>query len=150
MMNLNKVRDAVSFLLFVIFLTGCHLEGSDKQVCFKNHCVDVEVVQTQGNRMRGLQFRDSLGEDKGMLFIFPGSQRHRFWMKDTKIPLDIVWFDSAQRVVHIKNNIPPCQQDPCPTYAPPSEALYVLEVNAGHAKRMGLQKGDRLDLYLGL
>lgn len=83
-----------------------------------------------------------------MLFILPERQRHSFWMKDTKIPLDIIWLDFVRRVVHVEDHVPPCQEDPCPTYTPDSSALYVLEVNAGHAKRMGLQKGDRLDFHL--
>lgn len=135
------------FFLCVFLLSGCQTPVSRDRVCFENQCVDVEVVREQENRARGLQFRDSLGEKQGMLFIFPESRRHDFWMKDTKIPLDIIWIDSAYQVVHIENNVPPCLRDPCPRYAPQAPARYVLEINAGHAMRMGLQKGTGVKFH---
>jgi len=91
---------------------------------------------------RGLQFRESLDKNKGMLFVFAESRRHAFWMKDTLIPLDIIWLDYARRVVYIAPNIPPCPQDPCPSYSPERDALYVLEINAGVAQQLGLKPGD--------
>lgn len=98
--------------------------------------------------MRGLQFRGSLDSYSGMLFIFPQSRRHSFWMKDTLIPLDMIWMDHGRKIVHIEHDVPPCREDPCPVYTPPQEALYVLEVNAGTAGALGLQLGDEAEFKI--
>jgi uncharacterized protein len=116
---------------------------AENQVCFKDSCIDVEVVQKQEDRTRGLQFRKSLGGKNGMLFIFPNNRRQSFWMKDTFISIDIIWMDPARKVVHIEKNVPPCKADPCPTYVPNQNALYVLEINAGHAASLNIHVGDR-------
>jgi uncharacterized protein len=139
------------FLLGII-LTSCRAMPAKNFVCFKRTCVEVEIALTQQDRQRGLQGRESLSESAGMLFIFPSPGQHGFWMKDTLIPLDMIWLDASRRVVHIEYQVPPCHQDTCPTYLPQNDALYVLEVNAGMAKQMGLSEGSsmefRLDQYL--
>lgn len=137
-------------LLAVFSLLGCKAGFFQKQdrVCFKEQCVRTEIARTQEAFYRGLQFRDSLGQNEGMLFIFPMSQIHSFWMKDTRIALDIIWLDHFRRVVHIAKNVPPCKKDPCPIYSPSSEALYVLEVNASWTDRFGVQVGDLADFFL--
>jgi uncharacterized membrane protein (UPF0127 family) len=89
-------------------------------------------------------FRSSLGADQGMLFVFAQSAPHRFWMKNTLIALDMIWLDYARRVVHIAHNVPPCKIDPCPSYGPQHPAIYVLELNAGQAQRIGLAVGSQL------
>ena len=71
-------------------------------------------------------------------------------MKDTMIPLDIIWMDHSRRVVHIEKDVPPCVSDPCPRYVPKKEALYVLELNAGESERLGLQKGEFFEFRLDL
>lgn len=128
------------------FLAGCLRPAA--QVCFARKCINVEVVQKEEELHRGLQFRKSLGPDSGMLFVFKESRPHAFWMKDTLLPLDMIWMDGARRIVHIEGNVPPCTADPCPTYSPRDEALYVLEINAGSAQQLGLQLGDTAELRL--
>ena len=130
------------------FFIGYRSQSAINQVCFKKHCFDVEIVQNDAERMKGLQFRKSLSPNHGMLFIFPESKPHSFWMKDTLISLDMIWMDDTRRVVHIEHNVPPCQQDPCSGYSPQQDAMYVLEINAGEAQALGLKNGDRLDFRL--
>ena len=138
----NEVRN---FLVAIaaIFAIGCQRHfSSGHQVCFSNHCFDVEVV-TSGKKMeRGLQFRTSLADKAGMLFAFPSEDRYVFWMKDTLIPLDMIWMDFSQRVVFMAENVPPCKTDSCPVYTPTAKALYVLEINAGTVKKLGLKIND--------
>jgi uncharacterized membrane protein (UPF0127 family) len=117
--------------------------GGAREVCFHDQCVQVEVAQTQEERGKGLQFRKSLGKDEGMLFIFPSRHRQSFWMKDTFIPLDIIWMDSRKRVVFIIPNVLPCETEQCPVYTPDTAASYVLEVNAGVTAELGLRVGDQ-------
>jgi len=104
----------------------------------------MEIARTTTEQMRGLMFRTFLPEDHGMLFIFKHPGNNRFWMKNTLIPLDIIWMDEKKKIIHIEYQVPPCKMDPCPVYGPTMESLYVLEVNAGVAHRRDLQIGTRL------
>ncbi len=132
------------FLILLLVLQACsHQRAVTKnQVCFKDNCFNVEVVQKKEELHRGLQLRKSLDPDSGMLFVFSQSRPYAFWMKDTLIPLDMIWMDYGRRIVHIEHNVPPCVADPCPRYTPQHEALYVLEINAGYARKIGIQLGD--------
>ncbi len=131
-----------SFLL--IGFLGCSSQaGGINEVCFYDDCIKVELAQTQAERSRGLQFRKSMGQDEGMLFIFPESRRQSFWMKDTFLSLDIIWMDAGKRIVFMIPNIPPCETEKCPVYTPDSEAKFVLEVNAGVAAELGIGTGDQ-------
>ena len=135
-------------IIIVLVWAGCSPQASTNQVCFKGQCVDVEIVQKAPDLQRGLQFRKSLGEKNGMLFVFPKADRYSFWMKDTLIPLDMIWIDYARTIVYIAQGVPPCQSDPCPVYTPTGSALYVLEVNAGYAERLGLKEGVEVEFRL--
>ena len=125
----------------VFMICQKNIEASN-QVCFKGQCINVEIMRTRQEHSRGLQFRKTLDADSGMLFVFEKSYPYSFWMKDTLIPLDIIWIDESKKVIHIAHNVPPCKELPCPTYIPLSKALYILEVNAGYANKLGLQVGD--------
>ncbi len=108
----------------------------------------VELADTQEKRTLGLMFRDSMPEDHGMLFIFPGETRRSFWMKNTRIALDIFYFDSSLTLVSVAENTPPCRTPECPTYPSDGPAKYVLELNAGKAVELAVKRGDVLELYL--
>lgn len=97
----------------------------------------VELARTPEELAQGLMFRESLPEHSGMLFLFPDSQVHKFWMKNTIIPLDMVWMDRDGRVLFVSGETPPCRADPCPTYGPELPAESVLEMAGGLA---GLEK----------
>ena len=88
--------------------------------------------------------RDQLREDAGMLFIFPDPHPLGFWMKNTRIPLDMIWIDSARRVAAVHFEVPPCKADPCPSYPPHARARYVLEVAGNEARKHGVKAGDQL------
>ena len=97
--------------------------------------------------MRGMMFRDSLAEDRGMLFFHGGSGRYAYWMYQTRIPLDIVWLDNNQRIVEMSPNTPPCPSKSakeCPSYGGNADATVVLEAAAGSIEKHGLQVGQRL------
>lgn len=106
--------------------------------------VDVEIAATQETRALGLMYRESLPPGKGMLFLFPESGVYPFWMKDTLIPLDIIWLEATGEVVHVEENVPPCRRDPCPSVTPPVEASRVLELAAGQADAHGVARGAQL------
>ena len=105
----------------------------------------VEVADDEPERARGLMFRDALAQDHGMLFIHPVEEPQSYWMKNTKIPLDILYFDSDRKLVSQQRDVPPCSLgDGCPPYPSDAPARYVLELNPGEAARLKLQDGAEL------
>ena len=95
----------------------------------------VEVMVKDEDRQMGLMFRPSLAEDRGMLFVFESIDFHGIWMKNCRFPIDILWLDEEKKVVHVAESVPPCKADPCPVYNPMRRASYVIELNAGQARR---------------
>jgi hypothetical protein len=91
----------------------------------------VELALTSQAQEKGLSGRSSLPKNHGMLFVFDHEDYWSFWMPDMKFPLDIIWFNSAHRVVWTELNLQPCSPSDCPIITPESQAMYVLEVNAG-------------------
>lgn len=105
----------------------------------------VEIASNEAQRARGLMFRDELPPDRGMLFIHDREEPQAYWMKNTRIPLDILYFDNGRRLVSQQRDVPPCSAgDRCPPYPSTAPARYVLEVNAGEAARLGLANGAEL------
>jgi hypothetical protein len=91
-------------------------------------------------------FRESLPPRTGMLFLFSDGGPHRFWMKNTMIPLDMIWLDPEGRVLFISANTPPCKADPCPNYGPETPVSTVLEIAGGMAEREGVKVGSVIRL----
>lgn len=104
----------------------------------------VEVARTPSQLQRGLQGRDHLDPDAGMLFVLPQEQVATFWMKGVSMPLDILFFDANARLVRAHTSVPPCTADPCPTYSSDHTARYVLELAAGQGSQAS--PGDRIGL----
>ena len=106
--------------------------------------IRVEIAADDPTREQGLMYRDQLANDRGMIFLFPKAGNFPFWMKNTLIPLDMIWIDDQKKIVHVEKNVPPCKADPCPSYDPGAFARYVLELAAGVAGRHGLANGQVL------
>lgn len=111
-------------------------------VTLRGHTFSVELAATPEEQEHGLMDRKSMAADHGMLFAFPDAEPRTFWMKDTLIPLDMVFFDARRRAVTVLGDVPPCKADPCPIYPSTEPARYVLELNAGAAAKFGVRKGD--------
>ena len=109
----------------------------------KTEIFRMEVVATNSDRMRGLMFRKSLAANAGMIFLFNEEREHSFWMKNTLIPLDMVFVSSAWKVVGVLENVPPLTEDPR-TVGIPSQ--YVLEFSAGTIKRLGVSSGAAVEV----
>lgn len=104
------------------------------QVCYLKDCYSIEIVDTPASRQKWLMFREELDTDAGMLFVFDTPSNYNFWMKNTKLSLDMIWLDKNFKILYINANTPPCTKDPCPTYGPEqAAALYVLEINGWQA-----------------
>jgi len=109
--------------------------------------IEAELAIDDRTRARGLMFRESMPQDAGMLFVFPYVDRHSFWMKNTLIPLDLIWLNERKEIVYV-TTAQPCGKDPCDSYVPMQKAKYVLEVNGGYVKRNNVQLGTRLEFTL--
>jgi len=103
--------------------------------------IDVEIAERATDRMRGLMFRERMAENQGMLFVFPAEEPLSFWMKDTPLPLDIIFLGADRTIVTIRENTVPFSEASVPSDRP---AQYVVEVNAGFAARHRLAPGDRV------
>jgi len=108
--------------------------------------VGVEFARTPEERAQGLMFRESMPADRGMLFIFEEADYQSFYMKNCFFPQDMIFMDARGRVVDLRENFEPCRVDPCPTYTSKGKALYVLELNAGQAKKHSIKIGSSLKL----
>lgn len=147
----NKVFLVVIFIfIFLILLSFLFLikqpEKKWGRVCFKEYCFDVQLAQSKVEMTKGLMFQKSLEQNKGMLFLFNKEARHPFWMKNTFVPLDIIWIDKNNKVVFISENNQPCKWYYCSSIIPKADASYVLEVNSGIVQKIGLKLGDELSL----
>ena len=104
--------------------------------------LQAEVMVSDEDRAMGLMFRPSLPPDRGMIFIFGTADFHGIWMKNCRFPIDILWLDEEKKIVHVAESVPPCKADPCPVYNPMRRAAYVIELNAGQARREGAVVGS--------
>jgi uncharacterized membrane protein (UPF0127 family) len=105
--------------------------------------VQLEVASTPAAMERGLMYRTSLPDDAGMLFVFPQDDDHSFWMKNTLIPLDMLFIARDGRIVGIHPNAVPLSTAQISVGTP---SAFVLEVNGGWAARHGVRTGDRLEV----
>lgn len=101
----------------------------------------VEFVDSDPARQRGLMYRKSLAPDAGMLFDFKTSQEVSFWMKNTLIPLDLLFIDARGRIINIHRNATPLDETPIPSEGP---IRGVLEIAGGRAQELGISPGDRV------
>lgn len=140
----------LSVLWLMLALAACASHGGP-WVELKGERFRVEIANDNASRERGLMFRTELPANHGMLFIHEREEPQAFWMKNTRIPLDILYFDGKRRLVSASLRTPPCTAgDACPAYPSAGPALYTLELNAGVAERLGVVPGDELRLGPGI
>jgi len=123
--------------------------GSEPAVVIKNSegrewTVKVEVAATARRRREGLMYRWSLPEGTGMLFVFEDAQERSFWMKNTRIPLDIIFIGPDKRIIRIEHKAEPYSEESIPSRG---TAKWVLEVNGGEAGQHGVKPGDRAWIF---
>lgn len=142
------------FVVYVMLVLACVLflliifdttQDVTKRACFGEVCFDVWVAQTASQQERGLMGVTSLDAHQGMLFVFSKEDNYTFWMKDTYIPLQMIWIDSNLEVVDISYAVP-CERQPCQLYYPKEPAQFVLEVSDGLDREREVQIGDVLEM----
>ncbi|WBL23995.1 DUF192 domain-containing protein [Zunongwangia sp. HRR-M8] len=105
--------------------------------------LDIEIANDDYTRATGLMYRESLKENHGMLFIYPSAAPRSFYMKNTYIPLDLVFFNSDSTIVSFQKDAKPLDETSLPSQEP---AQFILEINAGSSERWDLNKGDRFSV----
>jgi uncharacterized protein len=104
----------------------------------------VEVADTPAKRELGLQYRRDLAVDRGMIFLFPAESEHSFWMKNTPIPLDMIFISKDRKIVGIVEQAVPFSTD---SRSVPGSSQFVLEINGGLSKRYGIKAGDSVGFH---
>jgi uncharacterized membrane protein (UPF0127 family) len=136
---MSRSRAVLSVL--ALLLSGC-ASASDSWVELGGQRYAVEIADDDAERARGLMFRDQLAAGTGMLFIHDRQEPQAYWMKNTRIALDILYFDETRKLVTQQRDVPPCSAgNACPPYPSKAPARYVLELNAGEAAKLELADG---------
>jgi len=132
--------------VMVVFLAACSSQVSEIShtsfVEFGDSKFFVTIADEPNEWQKGLMFVESMPQNEGMLFIFDDSAPRSFWMKNTLIPLDMIFINEDFVVVDLKENVPPCESDPCETYPSGFESKFVLELNANVAKKSNISVGS--------
>jgi uncharacterized membrane protein (UPF0127 family) len=143
------MRNCVASLLGATFIAGlaaCSARATGPSVELKGQRFEVEIADTEPARERGLMFRESMPADHGMLFLFDDDTVRTFWMKNCRMPLDILYFDEKYKLVSMQERVPACRSDPCLVYPSEGAAKFVLELNSGTADKLGVKPGDALKI----
>jgi uncharacterized membrane protein (UPF0127 family) len=133
--TLTRTRSAVAFV------KEGELRFLDKQDNLLSS-VDIEIADNEARRTQGLMYRDSMAENQAMLFVFPDEAEHSFWMKNTILPLDIIYINTKNQILTIQKNTIPYSEESIPSNGP---AKYVVEVNAGYCDRHSIKTGDHIE-----
>ena len=137
---------SVCIFLIAFLAVNYFSAKQERAVCFNSFCFKAEIAKSSAELAKGLMFRKILEQDRGMLFVFEEEGDYPFWMKNTLIPLDMIWINSDSKVVFISENNLPCPKNDCSSINPNQNAKYVLEINAGEVKNIGLKVGDELEM----
>ena len=112
--------------------------------------LEVQIADDESKRIRGLMFQDPLPFDQGMIFVFDEPGVYSLWMLNMQFSLDMIWFDEQGNVVHIEQDIPPCETPTeimaCQSIVPSGEAKYILEVTSGFVDRFGITKDSKMEI----
>lgn len=144
-------RKSLMLLSLMLIISGCTEKAIEPsnilEITSSNGKVqvNVEIADTPSEIQTGLMYRDRLGRSSGMLFVFGDEAKRSFWMKNTKIPLDMMFIYENGTIQEIKKNVQPCLEDPCSSYPSKYPSKYVLEVNSGFSERNGIEVGDRIE-----
>ncbi len=103
--------------------------------------IDIEIAEDDNSRTQGLMYREKMKPNQGMLFIFPYESMQSFWMKNTVIPLDMIFVNKDNEIVTIRKNAVPFDTG---HYSSTKPAKFVIEVNAGYTDSLGIKVGDKI------
>lgn len=156
---MKKALIGATFILLLATISSCNFsdwipdflsDNSESMVLTTGNgdlSLQVEVADSAEERAKGLMGRENLEEGHGMWFVFEEEAPRSFWMKNTLIPLDIIFFDKDKKAVRMVSNMEPCKKNEgndCPLYASRAPAMYALEVRSGFVQAYGVGVGDAI------
>lgn len=128
----------------IITALGCAKTAQVEVLGDEKVCFDVEIADSFFKKNLGLMFRKGLVKDQGMLFLYQKPAGKSFWMKNTKVALDIIFISKDKKIVNIEQ-ADPCSQQPCRQYHSKGKVMYVLEINQGLSRQYGFKAGTAVD-----
>jgi uncharacterized membrane protein (UPF0127 family) len=134
MQDLMKIVCRTTFTTTLILisslqsLVAAEITFSKTKLLINSHIYSLEIAKTQDQRQHGLMFRKKLASKNGMVFVYPNSNIHYIWMKNTKIKLTVIWINKGGEVVDIKR-LNPCLQNPCRVFGLNYPSKYIIELN---------------------
>jgi len=132
--------------IILLFMTNTVLPKSKFiNIYIKSHKFLAEIADTPELTAKGLMYRRSIPDDYAMLFIFEDELERGFWMKNTLIPLDIIFLNKDKEIINIHHNVQPCRKSPCKTYYSLKPSKYVVEINGKLSRKFKLKSGDRIE-----
>jgi len=141
--NIPRVcSNILAMALLLAPLTGHALETTE--VILAGEHFQVELAVSREEKQQGLMHRDQLPDGTGMLFIYAIPQPTRFWNRNVRFPIDILYFDKNRAFLRADTRVPSCSESPCPVYQTVQRIKYVLELPAGTLERLELQPGQRI------
>jgi uncharacterized membrane protein (UPF0127 family) len=143
MMKATVCLRAAALFALIAALPAC---ARGPSVELKGQRFSIEIADNDAAREHGLMGRESMPQAHGKLFEFQDDAPRAFWMKNCKFAQDMLFFDADRRLVSVQHDVPPCTADPCPPYSSGAPARYVLELNAGQARKLGVSPGDELQI----
>lgn len=147
MQNFNQKMKKMFVIFLLIFLISCtkSIGENFKEISIDNGKnlikINAEIADDEQEQTKGLMFREKLNENEGMLFVFGDEAMQTFWMKNTLIPLDMIFINKDFEIVDIKNAVP-CKEEPCALYKSSKPVKYVLEVNGNFTAKNSIRIGD--------
>ncbi len=150
-MKQRWVKALVFFVIAVMGLVGLwwSMPAQRTKLSLNNHSFQTTILRTDEERIRGLSGTKSLPGNKAMLFVFPHNDTWGIWMKDMNFPIDILWVNSSNKVVHIVKDAQPSSY-PDTVFEPSEDARYVIETISGTIEETGIKKGDTVTLPSGV
>jgi len=149
-MRLNKTQKISISLIVISSLTvwlvfSPHQKITKPELCIGNHCIDIAIADTPQQQEQWLMYIKYIPENSGMLFVFDKEDSYIFRMKNTLIPLDMIWINKDNKIVDIQEALP-CITDICQTYPWKEPASYVLEINKWLSKKRGISIGEKVSI----
>lgn len=137
-----KVATGVLIIAIIVAAGWIIAVHHNQTLHINGRVISLEVAKTEKQREKGLSGRDSLPQDWGMLFVFDHPSKYCFWMKDTRIPLDMIWLNQQKRVFYIQQDVQPNSYPA--SFCPDQAASYVIELNAGQAAKLNISLAAQL------
>ena len=141
MFSCAKARYIIAGFIVMIGLVACQKNDGLARISIGDRVMKVDYARTTQEKINGLMFVEQMPEDYGMVFTYPAPEITKYWMKNTLIPLDILFFDENAKLIHIERNATPHDLSP---RGPDTPVCVVVEINGGMADKMGIKKGDVL------